>query len=212
MEAISRVWTWLIVLCIPSSINGMFFVRGGLGSHPEEIYISLSYYFLLITLAAIFLASVLFREYAKRARKYGQIICIPANLLFETEVRREPSISWTSAVIFFLLAFASLVFFSIRYGQSQIHCWTDRNPISAGFWASRLASSTAECKNPNQLAITARVGDDGTVFSPIAQYFPYLTDGILIAVIVFTIIAIVRMIREFVLCRATLAEPSPVSD
>jgi hypothetical protein len=186
MKALAKLWTWIGNTFIPIATAWTIYVRNGLTTQPPPcgVLISRGYWGVLVSLvtgAALIWTAALYVRIAKRE---NALILVPANTMFEDDTARCRPISWGTLLIFTVSVLAALAVFGSRYAESQIHRWGDQRSLERGFLESRARAYELGCARQPCFAVGQRVGADGNPIFGVNEYILYLTDGVLVLLLI----------------------------
>ena len=214
LTPLAKLWTWTGHIYLPIALAWAIYVTNGLPvtdelPHPG-VLISRGYWGLLASLAAGAMLIWTWAEYAKHAREHAKEALIPPDTTFEELDDRSLVISYGSAVV----VFAGLIFFTVmfagRYGDSRIYLWDAGTPLADHFFNSRYEVYFGTEHGP--FAIAARLETGYKPYTGVNQYIPYLTDGILIVLVILILMGIVRLKRMLKRPPVTKTEDPEQSD
>jgi hypothetical protein len=208
MIPLAKFWTWLGQYFVPIAIAWGYFVRNGA---DEGVKISRGYWGLIMSLLVGAVLIATFALYARRAR-VARTQIVPPNMTFESEADRNLVLSWGTVAVFHLAVIIAIVLFGNRYASSEIYRWEERTPIARSFWESRARSRAEICAHEPCFSMGKRFDNDGKELQYVDQYFPYLTDGSLIALFILLIGAIVYLIFALLLPSTRPIFPNPAGD
>lgn len=185
MEPLARLWTWTGQAFIPLAIGWGFFVRGGPNDAIPSmgVLISWGYWGLLATLAASSVLIWTFALHVGAAKRSGSGVLVPSNTTFEGKDARSPIIAWGTTFIFAFAIISALTVFGVRYGESRIHGWNDPKPMRDAFLASRIEAHRIGCAHQPCFAVGQRMDGAAKPFAGVNEYVLYLSDGMLIVVV-----------------------------
>jgi len=119
---------------VPLSLAWAVYIRNGLDKAPPEgVSISRAYWGLLATLLAGSALCATLALYIRGAKHRRGRPVLPPNTSFETQDKRNPVISRTTAIVFGLARAFGLVVFGGRYRHTQIHCSDSPIPLQPSF-------------------------------------------------------------------------------
>jgi hypothetical protein len=195
MLPLARFWTILGGAYLPAAASWGFFVYNG----PHRgMLISAGYLGLGVTLAVGTVLASTLALYIRKARRVHAPIIAPPNTLFEDQDHRSRLLSWGTVAIFGIVVLAGVVCFGNRYADSRIYLWDSTAPLSDSFIGSRAEAQAKGCPKGPCFAMAQRMEGAGPA-DHVAEYIPYLSDGLLIVFAVTQLGALAFL--GFVLCR-----------
>ena len=195
MLPLARFWTIVGGAYLPAAVSWGFFVYNG----PHRgMLISAGYLGLGVTLAAGTVLASTLALYVRKARRAHAPITAPPNTLFEDENNRSSLLSWGTVAVFGIAVLAGVVCFGNRYADSRIHSWDSTTPLSDSFIRSRVEAQAKGCPKGPCFSMGQRMEGSGPI-DHVAEYIPYLSDGLLIVLAVTQLGALAFL--GFALCR-----------
>lgn len=183
-----KAWTWLGALYVAAALAWGFDLRGGnpnVAAYPDGVTASLGYTWLLVTVVAGALLTWIAGLHAREQRAARASLLVPPNMMFEDKDNRRRVLSWATVVVFYGTILLGLSTFGDAYKKSEIHLWNAHAPLSHGFLESRLQAFRTPCESDTCFAMGLRMPETGTPIRGVYGYMPYLSDLLILAVIVF---------------------------